>query len=550
MIISFEQSPEEYFRLSRIAFGEGALDRALFYGEKAIRGKGTTEYKLSLAEIFLSMERFSDALDLALEVLTYGRGMRAETYDILARASGELGFFYESLHYIAKKARYEEDDDTLDAMGEVMEEIVSAREKEDEKSLFLVGKENRMDEQMRLMSANFALERAEYDEAIRLASAVKEDSEQYLAARTICLRAYLRKKDNEQAARTAEEILALSPKNAYALYVLVARFKRTEYLPAIKDAEGRTGDLYLAISAAEDCGAHEVAERVAARLLERNPYTAEAYFVAAAVALNGGNRDKSEDLLKRLLSLYAKYPAQVILKGWRRLKTCEATFSDKMPAEVVRILERYVRKRSRDCESFVRSMLTDQAFRASVALILETDEPIVGRVLTYLGEQNNRQIDAFFAKILLRQGYDLVLKRAILGELLFHKNRGRIPLVQSAFPVAVSCEKPLHFAMYSPDLQEAYINIYSFVVCMTDAAGVDQVRMLAERCFSLQGGERISSEILGAAMLYRLLKEDLVPIAPEVHSEEEACAFIFSLVFGVRKLPMGRVKRFAALLED
>ena len=105
MIINFERTPEEFFRLSRAAFEAGEPEQALLYGEKALSGKGCTEYKVSLAEIFLSMERYSDAMDLALDALCHGRGYRSEIYDLLIREGGPgaIRFKYVKLELLPSR---------------------------------------------------------------------------------------------------------------------------------------------------------------------------------------------------------------------------------------------------------------------------------------------------------------------------------------------------------------------------------------------------------------------------------------------------------------
>ena len=200
MIIKFDRTPDEYFRLSRLSFGRGEPDRALLYAEKAVRGKATTEYKVSCAEILVAMGRYAEAVDVCLDALCYGRGLRVEIFDLLARASGELGHFYESLHYIAKKAHYEGDDDTLDVMDEVMQELGTEQEaKPFDPGFFVVGKEKKAAEgdPMTVMRASFALSHGEYAEAIRIASEAQPGSEQYVDAQIVCLRAFLKRKEND-----------------------------------------------------------------------------------------------------------------------------------------------------------------------------------------------------------------------------------------------------------------------------------------------------------------------------------------------------------------
>ena len=549
MIIKFDQSPEEYFRLSRLALERKEPDRAMIYGEKALRGKGTTEYKLSLAEIFLMMGRYSDAADLALDALCYGRGMRGEIYDILARSAGEMGLFYESLHYIAQKAHYEEDDDALDAMDEVMQEIMS--KEPEEENLFLVGKQKKTDDSLMMMQASLAYNHGEYQEAFRCASEVEQSSPHHASAQALTLRALIKMKEDEQAIRAAEEIVAEDPQNAYAVYLLVDKFKKKEYLPLLREVKGSKEELYFAIAAAERLEEHKVAKAIAERLLAENPYDKEGYFIAAAVALNGGDRTESEDLLKRLFALYTSYPAPLILKGWRRLKNCRVPYQGKMPGEVLQTLRRHVRKGNKSAEDFVCSMLTDESYRASLLLLLEEgDRMVAGEVLDRLGEASNKQVDGFFAKLLIRSGVDLLIKRAVLAELLFRKHKGRLPITQFLTPCGVSCAKPLHYELYPEELREAYINVYSFVTCMTDGAGEERVRDLAEKALVLGLGDKERAETIGGAFICRLLSEDLVPAGAGMRSTEDSCRFIMTYVFGVSRFSFVKAKRLAALLGD
>ena len=548
MIIKFDQSPEEYYRLSRAALERKEPDRAMIYGEKALRGKGTTEYKLSLAEIFLSMGRWSEAADLALDALCYGRGMRAEIYDVLARAASEMGLFYESLHYIAKKAHYEGDEDALDAMDEVMQEI-TAGEEPDPSPFFVVGKQPKREDSLSLMHASFALSRGDAEAAISAADEVGADSEHYLAARNIRLRALVRRKEDDLAIAEAEAIVKKDPKNAYALCILVERYKKKEYLPMLAGVEGSREDLYFAIVTAEHLGEHAVAATLADKMLAHDPYLAEAYFAAAAVSLNGGDREKSEILLKRLFELYPKYPAALILKGWRRLKRCDPSFRGRIPAEVLRMLKAYVRKGAHDSGEFIRSLLTDESYRSALTLLLEEgEEELTSRALRFFGAENNRQADAFFSKFLIRNEIDVLLKRAILAELLFHKDKGKIFLAQTVVPVSVSCVKPPHFPEYCDPLRQAYVNVFSFVMTMTDAGGEERLWALAEETHRAGVAEDETPEIVMAALLDRLLSEHLIPIGGGARTVEDACRFIMMCAFGVTRFSYARARKLSVLL--
>ncbi|HAE88776.1 MAG TPA: hypothetical protein DCG79_02775, partial [Clostridiales bacterium] len=291
MIIKFDQTPEEYFRLSKLAYGRGEFDRALLYAEKAVRGRASAEYKIFCAEVLTSMGRFAEASNVALDVLCYSRTFRAEAFDVLARCSGELGHFYESLHYIAKKAHYEGDDDTLDAMDEVMEELsVDGEPPADGPDFFVVGKETppAASDATLAMRANFALSHGDADEAIRIASEAQKGSDQYAPAMIVCLRAYLKKKENDRAVALAEEIVRTDPKNGFVLYVLIDKFKKKEYAPLLVGVADGGSELYYAILTAENLSEHDVSCRLAEKLVQQNLYVPGAYFVAAATYLNNG----------------------------------------------------------------------------------------------------------------------------------------------------------------------------------------------------------------------------------------------------------------------
>ena len=543
MIINFDRSPEEYYRLSRIALDEGEPDRALTYGLKAARGKGTTEYKLSLAEIFLRMGRYPEAMDMALEALCYGRGFRAEIYDVLARATSEMGDFYDSLHYIALKAQVEGDEEALDAMDEMMEEF-EADNADPSKDFYVVGKERKEQAPVSLMRATMCLHEGKWRDALSLLSEIGEDSEYYGEALIQKIRAYVVGGALDEAATTAEEAVRRDPKKAYPLYVLTERCRRKEYLPLLAGVEGSRQELTCAIEAAASLNADEIATALADKLVSENPYSPEAHFTAAAVYLNGGERAKSVDHMKRLFAVCPKYPSAPILAGWARLKKCSVTFSGAMPKEIAAILKRYVKARSKGVDAFVRSMLTDDDFRASVALLFENDEHVATKnLLYYLGMANERQVDAFFAKLLIRIGVDPFLKRAILAELIYHKDKGKIPLVPVGVPTFVSCAKPKNYESYPMCLKIAYINLRTFFVCLTGESVEEALEDLAERAFTLQGIEKENYVTVGGAILLRILydMDDLPTTGPK--SEEESCRTIMREIFGAERLPMAKIKR-------
>ena len=552
MIIKFDRTPEEFYRLSRTAFEEGQLERALTYGEKALRGKGSTEYKVSLAEIFLSMGRSADAMDLALDALCRGRGMRIEIYDILIRATSDLGHLYESVYYIARKARLEGDDEALDAMDEMMEDFVSGiSEPSREDDLFVVGKERRDPRPFDLAQAAYRLHRGQYDEAIALLREVDKESEQYAEARRMMLRAMVKSGDEKGAVAAAEELAAEDPKCAYALYVLIAHGDRREYLPALDGVEDVRQDLYFAVAAADKAADYDRSRSLADRLIAAEPYLPEAYFVRAAALLNGGKRAESLDTLKRLFSLYSDYPSSVILKGWARLKKCSILFHDTMPPEVVGLMRRYVRKNAKDSERFVHSMLTDEAFRSAVRRLLEYgDAEVEDNVVYFLGVEDDRQVAAYFTKMLLNTRVEPLLKKAILAQLLSHKDKGKIWVSPAGVPIAVSCEKPPHYDLYPDNVRYAYLNLYAFLSCLSDVAAADRVGAFAEILYPYVGVGRVRSETLAAAMICRLFAEGELRPFLERMDPETACETLMQDIFAVKKIRFADVRKWMAVLGD
>lgn len=553
MIIKFDRTPEEFYRLSRMAFEEGQLERALKYGEKALRGKGSTEYKVSLAEIFLSMGRSADAMDLALDALCHGRGMRSEIYELLIHATSDLGHLYESVYYIARKARLEGDDEALDAMDEMMEDFVSnMSETSREDDLFVVGKERRDPPRpFDLAQAAYRMHHGQYEDAIALLREVDKDSEQYVEARRMMLRAMVKSGGVKDAVATAEEIVKEDPKCAYALYVLIAHGGRKEYLPALEGVEDDRQDLYFAIAAADEAGAYDLSASLADRLIAAEPYLPEAYFVRAAALLNGGKRAASLDTLKRLFSLYSGYPSSVILKGWARMKKCTILFHDTMPAEVVALMRRYVRKNAKDSECFVHSILTDETFRFAVRRLLEYgDGEVADNVVHFLGVEDNRQVATFFSKLLLNTRVEPLLKKAILAELLSHKDKGKIWVAPAGVPIAVPCEKPSHYVLYPENLKYAYLNLYAFLSCLSDTVCADRVGAFAERLYLYVGVGRVRSETLAAAMICRLFAEGQLRAFVERMEPETACETLMQDVFAVKKIRFGEVRKWMAVLVD
>ena len=550
MIIKFDRTPEEYHRLSRAAFEAGELDRALSYGEKALRGKGSTEYKVSLAEIFLSMGRSADAMDLAIDALCHGRGMRAEIYDVLIRATGDLGKVYESVYYLARKARLEGDDESLDAMDEMMEEFISgAPDPDEEPDLFVVGGRKERSS-FDLAQAAHLMRRGELGDAVDLLRTVDKGSEDYGRARDMVLSAFVKAGNDKAALETAEAIVKDDPHNAFALYVLLSKGARTEYIPHLKDVGNDRQELYFAIAAADASGAVGETESLADRLLASQPYLPEAYFVCAAAFLNAGLKERSLDVLKRLFSLYSDYPSEVILRGWSRLKHCEVLFSDAMPAEVVRILRSYVRKGAKDSECFVRSMLTDEAFRSAIRLLLEyCDNEVCENVIHFLGVEDNKQVNAFFSRLLLRTRIDPLLKKAIVAQLLSGKHKGKIWVAPAGVPVAVACEKPPHYDLYPESLRYAYLNLYSFLSCLNDTVCAERVASFSETLYAYVGVGRARSENLAAAMILRLFSEgELAPFV-ERSDPETACELLMEEIFAVRKIRLSEARRWMALLS-
>ena len=553
MIIKFDRSPEEFYRLSRTAFEEGALERALSYSEKALRGKGSTEYKVSLAEIFLSMERYYEAMDVALDALCHGKGLRSEIYDVMIRALSETGRIYESVYYVTRKARLEGDDEALDAMDEMMEDWMNeGTELPAEEGLFLVG-EKKKTAPYDLAQAAMHLHHGNYDEATQLLRGIDPGSKQYDDAQKMMLRALARSGDEKGALRVAEEIATRDPKYAFALYYLIVKGGKTEFLPLLSEVEDDRQDLYFAVAAADHARAYDLSERLAGRLLGAEPYSPEAHFVFAAALKNAGKRAASEDCLKRLFSLYSSYPAEVILKGWARLKKASVMFSDAMPEEVVRILRRYVRKGASDSSLFVKSLLTDEAFRSAVTLLFEYgDDEVCDNLLRFLGMESNKQVDAFFSGLLLRTRVEPLLKKSIATQLLTRKHKGKLRIAPAGIPVGISCEKPPHYELYPETLRYAFLNTYTFTQCLNDAHAARRIAEFCEVLWVYVGAKksRVRSESLTAALVLRLFAEGELRPFVEGAVPEKACARLMEEIFDVREVRFSEVHKWLNVLSE
>ncbi len=548
MIISFEQSPESFYKLALAALDRGELRQALVYCENAVNGKGNAEYRLTLADIYLRMGRQYEAMDVALSVICSGNEGKSAAYELMARATGGAGKLYESVYYITKKARLDGDEDALDAMDEMMEEMASgfdAPPTSGGNGLFLVGKEPEKDHAETLDRALGLVRVREYDKALDLLSEVKPSSEYYPEAMDIALRCYVRKGDADAAYRLAKETVERDPQDAFALYVLVGVCKEKEYLPLLEKVDGDASKLYYAVAAADAAKDYALGRALAAKLLAKAPYAPEAYFVAAGVHYNAGERAAGEAVLKDLFSFYREYPASVILKGLKGRKRYDVMYNGMMPEIIVTVLRTYVRKHAGTADIFLQSMLTDADFRKCVALLFRLDDDeVIGNAVAFLGELRHKEMDRFFDALLLRASLSPMTKREILAERLLAKHKGKLTVVPSALPMTVSCRKPEHYAEYPAVLQEAYVDALSFGVCVMDVRLAKPLVRYAEACyrsFPLLG--RVKGVELTVALFCLSMPE------PDIPMPEGMTAYMTSQIFGLSKKEIARVARLMDLIR-
>jgi len=546
MIISFEQTPEDFYRLSLAALEKGELEKALNYCEKAINGKGSNEYKMTLADIFLRMGRYFDAMDVAIEVLCAGGEEKGDAYDVLSRATGATGKVYESIYYITKKARLEGDEAALDAMDEMMEEMSSFMESSaPQDRFFVVGQEPKKDYAAQLDRAVQLMHTGAYEKALALASEVEESSSYYADARDIALKCYVKMGDTDSALCTAKEQVARDPKDAFALYVLVGICKKREYLSLLEEADGEASDLYYAVAAANAEKEYPLAEKLAARLLAKARYSPEAYFVAAGVAHNARDHKKRDALLKDLFSLYKKYPANLILDGLKKKRSYDVMFGGLMPETILSVLRDYVRKHAHTSDAFLRSMLTDGEFRRALLLLFQADdEEVVGNAVSFYGQEDHRELDRFFDGLLLRPSVSPMTKREILAERLLKKHKGGLTVVPTTIPMRVSCKKPEHYELYPDKLQDAYVDALSFGVCVMDLKLTKELSSYMEKCFRAFSVIRRYSEAELTVALICLIMPD-----PGVPFPEDMCAYVTSQIFGLGKRAALRVRRLMEVIK-
>ena len=192
MIISFNQSPESYLRLSESAFEKGDLVKALQYCEKSVEGMRSAQ--LFLAEIYLKMHRGKEAMDVLLQALAHGTDDKSKAFDLMAKATTASGKLYDSLFYVMGKAQMEGDDETLDAMDDIMDDLMDSFSDEERKpKLFLVGKEEKKRNHAReTEQAMFYFSSDRFEEAAAIAAGVPESSDAYEDAQDILLRSEVR----------------------------------------------------------------------------------------------------------------------------------------------------------------------------------------------------------------------------------------------------------------------------------------------------------------------------------------------------------------------
>ena len=549
MIISFDRSPADFYKLARIALDNGDIKRAAAYCEKAISGKGTMEYKLTLADIYLRMGRFSSAMDVALDVICNERGGKSEAYDIMSRATGATGKLFEMVYYITRKARLDGDTAALDAMDEMMDEMASGLTEAPKQHLFLVGKEPEKDYSAAMDRAVFYMRTEEYEKAIAEVSEISETSKYYDEALDILLRCTLKLSDTEEVCRLAKKAVERDPKNAFVLYVLVTVCKKEEYLSSLADVTDDASSLYYAVAAADAQKEYALATSLAERLIACSVYSSEVYFVAAGVYHNAGMREKCANTLKELFSLYKKYPANVILNGLKGRKHYDVMFSGVMPEFISDILRRYVRKHAHTPDDFVHSMLTDADFRACVYVLYEAgDEEVIQNTISFMGQKHIKEIERFFESMLLKTKIDSMTKRDILAELLLNKHKGHLTLVSTAIPLRVPCAKPENYEKYPFALKEAYVDAYSFGMCVMDVPSAKRIAVHTERFYA---EEEVWRNMHARELTAALICLSLPPAAPQFAFSvaEDACSYVCRQILCLRKKEIAKVGRLVAYFE-
>lgn len=546
MIINFDQTPDGFLRLSESALEKGELVKALRYCEKALEGKRAA--RLLLADIYLRMGRTKDAMDAALFALAQGTDQKAEAFDIMAKATTAAGKLYDSIFYVMGKAQIEGDEDTLDAMDEVMDDLVgSFSEPKPKPKLFLVGKERMINYAREMDRAMFLFTSDQYDKAKEIALSVPESDELFEDAQDMILRCEVRLGDKTAAAQTAKSILERDPKNGFALYVLISVCREKGYESYIENVGDDPSDIYYAITAAQEAKDREKMLALADKLLRIEPFAPETYFVAAGAYLNARKKNKSIEILKTLFSIYNRYPASMILDDWAFYSRSDLMFGGTMPETVIGILEKNVGKHVKNAKTFIDRWLSDREFRAAVRLLFEENQTeSVEKILKFLGEIETPKVRKAFEEMLISTRIDQDLKCRILSKLLLTKHKGKLSLVPSAVIVGVSCRKPLHYELYSDALKIAYADVLSFLTCMFDHRSVKDVSALSEKVFERAlASEKESAAVLGAAIACVILSTSELPF---VQNEGMAEAVVGNY-FELGRTNFARMKRLVSKLR-
>ena len=415
---------------------------------------------------------------------------------------------------------------------------------EPERHLYLVGGEP--DHRHMLERAVFSMQTGDLEHAIEEAAKVPAKSDYYADAIDMILRCATDLGRKDLAAQYARDALAHDPKNALALYVLVAVCGERDYIHLLTEVEDDPSSLHYALATADAAGETETARALAKRLLAASPYAPESYFAAAGVHYNAGEKDKCLLRLKDLFSIAKKYPASVILDGVEAAdgeKKFDLIFGNVMPRFITDILREYVRVHGDTEEDFCRSMLSDADFRAALTLLYEAnDDETIENTLDFVGSSGLAEVDAFFEKLLLKTNLTPMTKRDVLAELLLSRHKGGITILPGVIPVRVRCAKPPKYAEYPRVLQEAYVDAYAFAMCVMDVKAAKAMQTFAPRFFSDDTiwRDKEGDEIT-AALICVSLEIDAPPPNLPIFTED-VCEYICRNIFDMDAASAARVR--------
>ena len=524
MIINFDQNSDYYFQNAITAKENGDYLKSFKYIHEAISKEESSEYTLFLASLYMDIEEYDEALDLAFSLLAEKQNANInDIYLLISKCLLKENMIMDSCEYLALHAEKSSDVIHLQEVSTIISRLQKELSKasKNEELLYITSNKKAEQEQELYQNVEFLLETGRYRLALETLETIEhKNNSKGLNYKARCMY-FLEEKGIEELWKI---LLDTKTADGYVLSDIVkSNFQIERAKDLLLNFESKDNDEILkTIEACIILQDYEMGKSLLKKLC-LHPINIKKTFVDCVLEFNLGDKKKAQEILQDILAIHPYLPKGLINDFLNRKKL--SIPYDDIPEEMIYGIVKEVEKSFSDHNEFKEKFVTDSSFRKAVQFCLTQPlsqsfvEALVVRIEMF--SASTQIFYDFLKKMLLSYKVTPLARIALLKSYIFLEKNFRVKYLSRSFIKQVNLKK-LDFVSKekSPLLWDLWAETYANVLVIDGKFGKNLLDIFKKKLSKLKIAiNRYSSEQLIPVLLF-LSVDGVIPLEVFAHGFE------------------------------